>query len=156
DPITFDTVEESKSSEDVQYRRYRIKSKLRLNFTDAKRAYGYHTVGMAFRHKLLNRSNLQYVIDVLGMPTGNALVTDLRQKKVVNARSGWEIDNAWLSQETIKEQSDGAPQYVELTGEQPQFSKITLGILLKPAGVNARDVIPGEFFIYLAIFGILG
>jgi len=156
DPIKFDVAEESKSSEDAQYRRYRIKSKLRLNFTDAKRAYGQHTVGIAFRHKLINRSNLQYVVDVLGMPTGNALVTELLHKKVVNASSGWEIENAWLSQETIKEQSDGAPQYVELTGEQPQFSKITLGILLNPASVSAHDVIPDEFFIYIAIFGVLG
>lgn len=156
DPIKFDVVEESKSSEDGQYQRYRIKPKLRLNFTDAQRAYGQHTVGIVFRHKLLNRSNLQYVVDVLGMPTGNALVTDLVQRKVVNANSGWQIDNAWLSQETIKEQSDGAPQYVGLTGEQPQFSKITLGVLLKPVNVGAHDVIPEEFFIYIAIFGVLG
>lgn len=156
EPVKFDVIEESKSSEDVQYRRYRIKPKLRLNFTDAKRAYGQHIVGIGFRHKLLNRSNLQYVVDVLGMPTGEALVGDLVHRKILNASSGWEIDNAWLSQETVREQSDGAPQYVGMTGEQPQFSKITLGILIKPATATARDLIPGEYFIYLAIFGALG
>ncbi|GAB2879809.1 hypothetical protein GCM10027277_56250 [Pseudoduganella ginsengisoli] len=156
DPVKFDVIEETKSTEDVQYRRYRIKPKLRLNFTDAKRAYGQHIAGIGFRHKLLNRSNLQYVVDVLGMPTGEALVGDLVHRKILNASSGWEIDNAWLSQETVKEQSDGAPQYVGMTGEQPQFSRITLGILIKPATATARDVIPGEYFIYLAIFGVLG
>lgn len=156
EPVRFDVIEESKASEDVQYRRYRIKPKLRLNFTDAKRAYGQHIVGIGFRHKLLNRSNLQYVVDVLGMPTGEALVGDLVKRKVLSAGTGWDIDNAWLSQETVTEQGDGAPQYVGLTGEQPQFSKITLGILIKPATVAARDLIAGEYFIYLAIFGVLG
>jgi small-conductance mechanosensitive channel/ABC-type branched-subunit amino acid transport system substrate-binding protein len=156
EPVKFDTLEESKASDDVQYRRYRIRPKLRLNFTDARRAYGQHIAGIAFRHKLLNRSNLQYVADVLGMPTGEALVGDLARRRVLSAASGWEIDNAWLAQETVREQGDGAPQYVDLTGEQPQFSKITLGILIRPATATARDLIPGEYFIYLAIFGVLG
>jgi small-conductance mechanosensitive channel len=156
EPVKFDVVEESKASEDVQYRRYRIKPKLRLNFTDAKRSYGQHIAGLSLRHKLLNRSNLQYVVDVLGMPTGEALLGDLAQRKVLSSSSGWEIDNAWLSQETVQEQGDGAPQYVGLTGEQPQFSRITLGVLIKPATATARDLIPGEYFIYLAIFGVLG
>ena len=156
EPVKFDTPEESKSGDELQYRRYRIKQKFKLNFTTAKRAYGQHIVGINFRHRQLNRSNLLYVVDVLGMPSGTALVDELLRQKVVNPSSGWEIDNAWLSQELIKEQSDGAPQYVGLTGEQPQFSKITLGVLLKPASMNARDVISGEYFIYIAIFGLLG
>jgi potassium efflux system protein len=156
EPVKFDVLEESKSSEDVQYRRYRIKPTLRMNFTDDKRAYGQHIVGIGFRHKLLNQTNLQYVVDVLGMPTGEALVGDLIKRKILNSNSGWEIDNAWLSQESLREQSDGAPQYVGLTGEQPQFSKITLGLLIKPATATARDLIASEYFIYLAIFGALG
>ncbi|MFA6016421.1 MAG: penicillin-binding protein activator [Gallionellaceae bacterium] len=156
EPVKFDTPEESKSGDEVQYRRYRIKQKFRLNFTDAKRAYGQHIAGISFRHHQLNRSNLIYVVDVLGMPTGNDLVNELLRQKVVNPSTGWEMDNAWLSQELVSEQSDGAPQYVGLTGEQPQFSNITLGVLLKPASANARDVIQAEYFIYIAIFGLLG
>ena len=156
DPVKFDVPEESKSSDEIQYRRFRIKQKFRLNFTEAERSYGQHIAGISFRHRQLNRSNLLYVVDVMGMPTGTALVSELLRQKVVNPSTGWEIDNAWMSQEMIREQSDGAPQYVGLTGEQPQFSKITLGVLLKPATANARDVIPGEFFVYIAIFGLLG
>ena len=156
DPVKLDEPEESKSGDELQYRRYRIKQKFKLNFTTAKRAYGQHIAGISFRHRQLNRSNLLYVVDVMGMPTGNSLVTELQHQKIVNPSTGWEIDDAWLSQELVKEQSDGAPQYVGLTGEQPQFSNITLGVLLKPSTVNARDVISGEHFIYIAIFGILG
>jgi len=156
EPVKFENPEESKESDEVQYRRYRIKQKFKLNFTDAKRAYNQHVAGIAFRHRLLNRNNLTYVVDVMGMPTGNALIDDLYKRKVVKANTGWSVDNAWVSQDVVRERGDGAPQYVGMTGEQPLFSKISLGILLKPASTTARDVIPGEYFIYIAIFGLLG
>ena len=156
EPVKFGTPEESKESDEVQYRRYRIKQKFKLNFTDAKRAYNRHLAGITFRHRLLNRNNLTYVVDVLGMPTGDALINDLNKRKVVKANTGWAVDNAWVSQDVVRERGDGAPQYVGQTGEQPLFSKISLGILLKPASATARDVIPPEYFIYIAIFGLLG
>lgn len=156
EPVKFDTPEESKESDQVQYRRYRIKQKFQLNFTDAKRAYGQHVAGITFRHRALNRNNLMYVVDVLGMPTGNALIGDLHTRKVVKSSTGWEVDNAWVAQELARERGDGAPQYVGMTGEQPFFSTITLGVLLKPATATARDLIQDEFFVYIAIFGVLG
>jgi potassium-dependent mechanosensitive channel len=156
DPVVFDTPEEVKESDEVQYRRYRIKQKFQLNFTDAQRAYGQHIAGISFRHRQLNRNNVMYVVDVLGMPTGNALIDDLHQRKVVKSATGWEADSAWVSQDVAQQRGEGAPQYVGMTGEQPQFSTITYGIMLKPATVSARDVISPEFFIYIAIFGLLG
>ncbi len=156
EPVKFETPEESKESDEVQYRRYRIKQKFKLNFTDAKRSYGQHIAGISFRHRLLNRNNLTYVVDVLGMPSGSYLIDDLRKRKVVKSSTGWAVDNAWVSQDIVRERGDGAPQYVGMTGEQPFFSNITLGILLKPATATARDIIDGEYFIYIAIFGFLG
>ena len=155
EPVKLDTPEESKESEDVQYRRYRIKQKFKLNFTDAKRAYGQHIAGIGFRHHQLNHNNLMYVVDVLGMPTGNALIEDLHQRKVLKPSTGWMVDDAWESQDLVAENGAGAPQYVGMTGEQPLFSKITLGTLIKPT-MSARDIIPSEYFIYIGIFGILG
>jgi len=156
EPVKFDKPEESKESEDVQYRRYRIKQTFRLNFTQDKRAYGYNIAGISFRHRLLNRNNLMYVVDVLGMPTGNALLDDLQRRRVVKSDSGWLVDNAWVSQDMVRERGDGAPQYVGMTGEQPMFSTITMGVQLKPETITARDIIAGEYFIYMAIFGLLG
>ncbi len=156
DPVKFGTPEESKDSDEIQYRRYRIKQKFKLNFTQDKRAYNQHIAGISFRHRLLNRNNLMYVVDVLGMPTGSALLDDLQQRRSVKADTGWIIDNAWVSQDLVRERGDGAPQYVGMTGEQPLFSTITMGMLLKPETVAARDMIAGEYFIYIAIFGLLG
>ncbi len=156
EPVKFDTPEESKESDEVQYRRYRIKQKFQLNFTGAQRAYGQHVAGIVFRHRELNRNNLMYVVDVLGMPSGSALIDDLHQRKVVKSSSGWEADSVWVSQEVVREMGDGAPQYVGMTGEQPMFSTITYGALMKPATASARDFIAPEYFIYIAIFGLIG
>lgn len=156
DPVKLDSPEESKESDGVQYRRYRIKQKFRLNFTDVKRSYGQHVAGISFRHRQLNHNNLMYVVDVLGMPTGNALINDLHQRKIIASNTGWEVNDAWESQDILSEQGEGDLQYVGMTGEQPLFSKITFGMLLKPAMANARDIIPGEYFIYIAIFGVSG
>jgi small-conductance mechanosensitive channel/ABC-type branched-subunit amino acid transport system substrate-binding protein len=156
EPVKFDTPVESKESDDVQYRRYRIKQQFQLNFTQDKRAYEHHVVGLTFRHRLLNRNNLMYVVDVLGMPTGNSLLDDLQRRRVLKAGSGWALENAWVSQDVVRERGAGAPQYVGMTGEQPLFSTITMGMLLKPEITTARDVIASEYFIYLAIFGLLG
>lgn len=156
EPVKLGDPEEVKESEEIQYRRYRIKQTFQLNFSQDNRAYNQHVAGITFRHRLLNRNNLMYVVDVLGMPTGNALLDDLHQRRVTKADTGWEIDNAWISQDLVRERGDGSPQYVGMTGEQPLFSTITMGVLLKPETTAARDVIPGEYFIYAAIFGLLG
>lgn len=155
EPITLENPEETKEGEDVQYRRYRIKEKFKLNFTKAKRAYGQHIAGISFRHRQLNYNNVMYVVDVLGMPTGHALIEDLHKRHVLKSNTGWEIENAWESQDVVPENGDGAPQYVGMTGEKPLFSKITLGMLIKPTA-SARDIIPSEYFFYIAIFGVLG
>lgn len=155
-PVKFDAPEEVKESDDVQYRRYRIRQDFRLNFTKDARAYNHHVAGLTFRHRLLNRSNLMYVVDVLGMPTGNALQDDLKERRALKAGSGWMVDDAWVSQNLVRERGAGAPQYVGMTGEQPLFSTITLGVLVKPESVTARDFLSAEYFIYIAIFGLIG
>ncbi len=155
EPVKLDKPIEIVENEEVQYRRYHLKQKFKLNFTDAKRAYGQHIAGISLRHWQLNRNNLMYVVDVLGMPTGHALIKDLHQRKTVSSNMGWIIDNAWIAQDIIPESGEGAPRYVGMSGEQPLFSKITFGTLLKPA-MTARDIVSSEYFIYMAIFGVLG
>jgi small-conductance mechanosensitive channel/ABC-type branched-subunit amino acid transport system substrate-binding protein len=156
EPVKFDKPEEIKDSEEVQYRRYRVKQTFKLNFTADKRAYNQNIAGISFRHRLLNRNNLTYVVDVLGMPTGNVLADDLRQRRILRSGSDWGVENAWISQDLVRERGDGAPQYVGMTGEQPLFSTITFGVLLSPEVVAARDIIPNAFFLYIAIFGLVG
>lgn len=138
---------------DMSYRLYRFKGKFNMNFSGARRFYGSHIVGVSFRHKSLNRNNLLYVVDVLGMPSGQALKDRLVKDKVIPAGLGWEAERAWVSQEVAEEDALGDPKYVGHGAISPDFSKIDLGIVIKKSTLSARDVIPTEWFIYIAIFG---
>ncbi len=155
-PIKLDKPEEVIQADDIQYRRYRVRQTLRLNFTADKHSFSQNIAGVSFRHRTLNRNNLSYVVDVLSLPTGSKLFDDLQDRRVVKSGSNWLVDAAWLSQDLARERGDGAPQYVGMTGEQPMFSVITMGVLLKPESATARDIVAPEYFFYLAIFGILG
>jgi small-conductance mechanosensitive channel len=156
EPFALDKPEETIESQDVQYRRYRFKKKFKLNFTRADRTFNQQVAGITFRHRQLNRNNLTYVVDVLGMPTGSELANELHKRNVITGTAGLEIANAWISQELVQERGEGAPQYVGMTGEKALFSTITMGMVIKNDGLSARDILPSEYFIYLGIFGLIG
>ncbi|MEN9314590.1 MAG: hypothetical protein RIS35_983 [Pseudomonadota bacterium] len=156
EPVVLTKPEEVRESDEVQYRRYRIRQSFKLNFTTDPRSHDQHIAGLVFRHRALNRSNLLYVADVLGMPNGSGLADDLRNRRVVPRGQGWTVENAWISQDLVRERGDGAPQYVGMTGEQPLFSTITTAVLLRPDSVTARDLLSTEHLLYAAIFGVIG
>jgi potassium efflux system protein len=156
EPFTLDKPEELIESSDIQYRRYRFRKKFRLNFTRADRTFNQQVAGITFRHRQLNRNNLTYVVDVLGMPAGAEFATELHQRNVITGPARLEIANAWMAQEQVQERGDGAPQYVGMTGEKALFSTITMGLLLKNDGLSARDLLPSEYFIYIGIIGFVG
>jgi len=67
DPIELEEPVDERQIGDMTYRLYRVKGKFRFNFSDTKRAYGDYLAGVAFSHNRLNKDNLQYVVDVLGV-----------------------------------------------------------------------------------------
>ena len=156
DGLKLDKPEEAKEVDGVQYKRYRVKQKFKLNFGSDARSYGEHLAGLVFRHRQLNNNNIQYVVDVLGMPTGAQLARDLDSRQVVKSTTGWRVHDAWLSQDVVRERGDGELQYVGATGEQPFFSTITAGVRIRPLNTTARDVIDPEYFLYIGIFGLMG
>lgn len=153
DPVTLGEPTDEGVAGDMAYRLYRVKGKFNMNFSGAPRSYGSHIVGVTFRHRTLNRNNLLYVVDVLGMPSGQELQDRLVKDKVLAPGMGWGIDRAWVSQEVGREDALGDPKYVGHGSVDPDFSKIDLGLVIKRSTISARDVIPAEWFIYIAIFG---
>jgi len=154
--IQLDKPDAETATDDINYRRYHLRKKLFLDFSHTARAYGTHLVGLSFRHRTLNRSNLLYVVDVLGMPTGGSLLSDLLSRRVPSEKTGWKPARAWISQEMSRENGVGDPIYVGYASAEPLFSKIDLGVLLRPTGIEARDIVESNDFVYLFIFGLLG
>jgi len=158
DPVVLGDPIDEKQVDDMTYRLYRVKHTLLMNFSDASRVYGEHLVGISFSHKTLNRNNLLYVVDVLGLGlnSGGSVIKALREKNAVPDSTGWELERAWIAQDVVSKTSAGNPDYVGFASTDPLFSQVDLGVIVKEIQINVRDFIPGEYFIYLGIFGLLG
>ncbi|MGE5506561.1 MAG: ABC transporter substrate-binding protein [Actinomycetota bacterium] len=192
-PIKLDKPEREGQDGDMLYRSYRVKGKFFRNYSQAPRAYGTELVGLQFHHRLLNRNNLMYVSDVLGMDLGSSgtlrqqlkaltissgdggglvkslmsklsgglvntdpLVDMMLRSHVLAGLNGWEIERAWVSQETALQGSEGDPTFVGFGKPLPSFSSIDVGMILKPDGFKARDFFPANSFVYIAIFSLAG
>jgi potassium efflux system protein len=156
EPIALTTPAQENITDDITYRRYHLRKKLFLDFSSSARAYGTHVAGISFRHRTLNRTNLLYVADVLGMPTGQDLLQDVQARRVISEKSGWKPVRAWVSQEIVRDAPVGEPAYVGYGGVEPLFSRIDLGVLMYSSGFQARDFIDPDNFVYILIFALLG
>ncbi|TAN51648.1 MAG: mechanosensitive ion channel, partial [Methylococcaceae bacterium] len=85
----------------------------------------------------------------------DTLAALLRQDKVLAPLSGWAVENAWISQDTVKQTALGDPVFVGFGKQQPSFSQVDHGILIKPDSVRVRDIFPADYFLYLAILAFM-
>jgi len=158
DNIVLDKPAAEQISRGLNYKLFEVTGKFNYNFSKVKRPYGTILVGFDFAHRFLNRNNLQYVTDVLGIGLAGDTTFQaiLERNQVISEKLDWDIDRAWVSQEIVPVGTRGDPTYVGHGSVDPLFSRITMGILTSPARINVRDFVPEEYFVYLTIFGLLG
>ena len=143
---------------DMTYRLYRVKGLFKMNFGEKAPPYGQYQAGVAFSHELLNKDNLQYVIDFLGLglASGKTFAESLDDTRALNPATGLQIRRAWIGQDIKGRSILGNPKYVGHTGSAPEFSTIEAGIILEKNQFNLKKFVDPDYFVYLAIFGILG
>lgn len=158
EPIKLEKPVDEQKIGDMTYRLYRVKGLFRFNFSDTYRVYGDHLVGVAFSHNKLNKNNLQYVVDVLGVALrpGETMRDKLEQSHAVKPSTGFVVDRAWIAQDIVPEGTLGNPSYVGFAADDPEFSQIDFGVIIQKGEIKIRDFIPAEYFIYIAIFALVG
>lgn len=158
EPIHLKEPVETLIKDDLSFKLFTIRGTFSADYLDTKRPYGSHVIGTAFRHKTLNRDNLMFVVDVLGMgmESGKTVQSRVDTPQILNPNQNWKIDRAWISQERVQSSSLGKPAYVGFGTTEPEFSRIDLGMIISKAELSARDFIPYEYFIYMGIFGLIG
>ncbi|MBF0573348.1 MAG: ABC transporter substrate-binding protein [Desulfamplus sp.] len=149
---------ESSEQKDISFRLYRIKGKFSIDFLDTKLSYGKHLMGFSFHHKNLNRNNVIYVVDMLGMGFDKQVTLrgQLNARRALNPAFGWRIDDAWLSQRIFTTSSFGSPIYVGYGATDPDFSRVDYGVVFSEDRIDFRTIVPSEYLIYIGIFGIVG
>lgn len=111
-------------------RLYHVKAKFRHLFSRGPQTIeAARLLGFKFRHRTLNRNDLIYVTDILGMGlTGKkTYFENLNKKPIFAATPGWDIDNVSLFQDRTR-----------LTGEH-DWSVNTPGLLDASAGMDSRN-----------------
>ena len=158
EPVLLPEPEESLTGKDISFKLYRVKGLFFLDFLDTKRVYGDHVLGISFRHKTLDRNNLLYVVDVLGMElnNGGSLLSKIKAAKAMTPVPGWKMSQAWISQEPYFSGTYGKPIYVGYGSLEPEFSRIDLGSIIQEDKFNVKEFIPAEYFVYICIFGVVG
>lgn len=149
---------ESTEQKGISFRLYRLKARFNLDFLDTKLSYGKHLMGLSFHHKNLNRNNVIYVVDMLGMGFDKQVTLrgQLNARRALNPALGWRMNDAWLSQRIFTTASFGSPMYVGYGGTDPDFSRIDYGVIFSRDKIDVRTLVPDEFLIYIGIFGLVG
>lgn len=84
---------------------------------------------------------------------GDPLLDGLGERQVFASLPQWSAERAWISQEIYRGTGEGDPSFVGYGKQSPDFTRIDLGVILGPAGINPEAIIPYNWFVYLLIFG---
>lgn len=97
------------------------------------------------------------LISLLGEgPSGDPLLDGLRERRVFASLPDWTVERSWISQEVYEGTGEGDPAFIGFGKQAPEFTRIDLGVILGPAGVDPADAVPYNWFVYLFIFAVVG
>ncbi|MEI6986814.1 MAG: ABC transporter substrate-binding protein, partial [Rhodospirillaceae bacterium] len=91
-----------------------------------------------------------------GSVVSDPLVQAMTRSRVLAGINGWQLERAWISQDLARRGAEGDPAFVGFGKPQPEFSLLDMGSLLKPDQFDPRDIVPGHWFIFIAIFSLVG
>jgi branched-chain amino acid transport system substrate-binding protein len=148
-------VQKKITPDNLSYYQYHIKGRFRMNFIPERFVYGEHIVGVSFRHPEMDRNNLIYVKDVLGMGKVNeetAMLEKMDNDQILSRGLGWKLKQVSFFQDNIEETSLGNPEYLNITGGASDFSRFNVCIRIVPDKFLLRNIIPDQlmFMVFLA------
>ncbi|MDM8543099.1 ABC transporter substrate-binding protein [Desulfococcaceae bacterium HSG9] len=157
EPIQLQKPSYQKVSEQFTYRLYNIKAQFHADFLSTRPAFRQHILGLSFRHKNLNRNQLIYVIDMLGMGLTSelSLHEELQQKQILKPVYGWTINRSWLFPDIVKEPTLGKPRYLNLSKRKADYSRFNFGIGIKKDTFSFRRLLPGKIAVIMLIVSVL-
>lgn len=120
------------------YHLYQVKAPFQSDFLPSQHIFGQHILGIRFRARGLDRNNLIFVKDVLGM----RLKKGEQKVHPYEAPEGWRISSEWFFQDIAEKDSLGDPDYLHLPTGALEFSRFNVGIRIKPDAFSLRREIP--------------
>jgi potassium-dependent mechanosensitive channel len=142
---------------DQVYHLYHVKAPFQSDFLPGQHIFGQHILGMRFRPRGLDRNNLIFVKDVLGMrlKKGVSPAENMRENQVMAATEGWRIARAWFFQDIAEKDALGDPDYLHLPGGALEFSRFNVGIRIKPDRFTLRREVPEAWAGWMLLIATL-
>ncbi len=158
EPIVLGSPIVDEEIEKITYRVYRVKGRFKADFLPNFHTFKQHVLGLSFRHRDFNRNHLIYVTDFLGMglTKGQSLIEKVKTAKVLSPVYNWGIQEAWVFQDTQKEDSLGNPKYLNVHDGIVEYSRFNVGILIKKEEFSILNMISVLFMEKLFIFSSVG
>jgi branched-chain amino acid transport system substrate-binding protein len=141
----------------INYRLYRIKGRFKTDFLPNHHAFKQHLLGISFRHQELNRHNLIYVIDVVGMGLSqhDVLLRKMQQNKILSPNTGWMLEQIWFFQDIVNENSFGNPHYLGRQSGAIDYSRFNAAMLIKPDEFTFSGMIPHQLMNWLIVLSVI-
>lgn len=157
EPIHLGEPAYEKVEDQLTYRLYHVKGRFRSDFIPNLHIFGQHLLGVSFRSRGLDRNNLIFVKDVLGMRLTKGMTPNVKMEKdqVLRAIPGWRIDQVWFFQDISEKDSLGDPSHFNLRAGTLEYSRFNVGIRIKEDLFTIRRVIPGSWSIYLLVISFI-
>ncbi len=152
--VNIEKVREKISKDGLHYYLYRIRGRFRMDFLPGRFTYGEHMAGLSFRHPELDRNNLIYVKDVLGMGEihdEKDILAKMDRDQVLSPAVDWKIRQISFFQDIVEEISKGNPDYLNITGSSVSYSRFNVGIRIVPNKLILRNLIPRNWVIFILL-----
>ena len=160
DPMQLGEAVLTKKQKHLTYRLYHVKGRFHMDFFPQQFIYGQHVMGVSFRHHDLERNNLIFVKDTLGMGNDKFsarrnLLKKINRPQVLNPVMGWAVNQIWFFQDIVEKDSLGDPERIDAQGETIQFSRFNFGMRINRTKLTLRRAISSQYAGYLLIFSII-
>ncbi len=153
EPIVLGEPIREKTTRDLlHYRLYHIKGQFRMDFIPDAYVYGDHVIGVSFRHPAMDRNNLIYVKDVLGMGSvddDQTLLKKMQTEQILSPAFDWKLKRIWFFQDSAEENALGNPEYLNITGGNVSYSRFNMAMRITPDQFTMRDMLPPEQIGYI-------
>jgi potassium efflux system protein len=130
--------------DNITYRRYRVKGRFKADFLPGLRGFKQqHVLGVSFQHQHLNRNNLIYIVDTLGMglTDGKSPLEKIEEMQVLSAASGWTLNQVRYFENRAEKSSRGDPLYLNVQKKRVNYSRFNTGIWIKRTEYFGRKII---------------
>jgi len=142
-PIQLEHLTE-RFKDSITYRLYHVKGRFKADFLPGLHGFKQqHVLGVSFHHRHLNRNNLIYIVDTLGMGLVDekSSLKKIREAQGLSAASGWTVNQARHFEDRAEKSSRGDPLFLNLQKQSVDYSRFNTGIWIKRTEYFGRKII---------------